>query len=379
MEFRHVELGGFAAPRFAPAQDALARAIAGDGGRGAQLAARLNGDPVVDLWGGFADRAGREPLGPHTLLPVYSATKPVAALVIALLVERAALSYDTKVAELWPDFAAAGKGAVTVAQALTHQAGLPGFARDWAAEDWLDSAKTRARLAAMAAMWPLGQGSGYHPITWGALAGAIAEAASGRTIGTILREDIAGPEKIAFWIGLPEAEQSRVAEMTLPRGTADFGAITPEKTAAFLSPWSGSGRAQSAAWRAAELPAANGHGTAMAMAQLAEPFAREGRLGARALLSPAVVAEATRIRVAGPDRVLPYDVAFAPGLFCARPGAPAYGPGARTVGHTGWGGSFLFADPDAKLTAGFAMTRQNPTLYRDARMEGLIAALYRGL
>ncbi len=364
------------APGFEPARDALVSIFKDGLERGAQFAATLDGEVVFNLSAGWRDRQKSVPFDADTLTPVFSSTKAVTALVMAWLADRGVLAYEDRLATFWPEYDQAGKGATTLAQALSHQAGVPGFRGGWTGEDWLDWDKTIAKLAAMEPFWDPGTACGYHPLTFGFLAGEVARRADGRTLGTILREEICGPHDLDYFIGLPDSEHPRCAALTPPRAIPDFGEITDVKRAAFLSPWSTAGRGQKPEWRRAELPAANGHGTALAMARLMEPFARGGRLADARVLSEDAVAAAVAEQVSGDNLVLPYDMSFGCGLIRARPGKPVYGPSARAVGHTGFGGSFLFADPDRGLACAFAMTTQNPTLLIDLRMRRLIDGLY---
>lgn len=133
-----------------------------------------------------------------TLVPVYSTGKAIAALILARLVDRGLLSYDAPVADYWPEFAAGGKSSVTVAQAVSHQAGLPGLAEEMDPGDWFDAALIEDRLARQAPLWPLGTGSGYHPVTFGFIADALARRTDGRSIGAILREEVCGPARSTF-------------------------------------------------------------------------------------------------------------------------------------------------------------------------------------
>lgn len=372
-------ISGYVAPGFEAVRDTLAAHVREGEDLGAGIAATLHGEIIFDVQAGFADRDRTTPVSAETLFPVFSCSKAVSALVIALLVEEAKLDYDAPVARYWPEFAAEGKGAVTVAEALSHQAGLSGITSDWAPEDWFDTEKTEAKLAAQAPIWPPGTVTGYHPITWGVIAGALARRVDDRSFGTILREAIAGPIGAEFWIGLPESEHGRVAQMRQPRAVPDFGAINAATRAAFLEKWSATRSAAPAIWRAAELPAASGHGTALGLAKLGEIYARGGVSGATRVLGEGVLAEAIKQRAAGPDLVLPYDVAFGVGLILSRPERLIYGPGPRAVGHTGYGGSCVTADPDRRLAFAYVMNQQNPTLLVDARAQRLIAALYDAL
>ena len=345
---------------------------------GARFVLEVEGEVVVDLMGGSADRAGAKPFDETTLAPVFSSTKAVTALMIARLVDQGRLSYDQPVAEVWPEFAAAGKGAVTVAQALSHQAGLPGFLEPMDPALWFDWDAICAKLAAMAPMWPPGTASGYHPVTFGYLAGEIFRRLDGRTIGRALAEDIATPHRLDIWIGLPEAEDHRLADMERPKAMADFGEINDPRRAAFLTRWASPGGRGAEVWRRAEIPSANGHATAASLARLMGAMAGDGSLDAKPILSPETIAQASRERIAGDDLVLPYHMSWGAG-FMRNDGLWIYGPGDRAFGHSGWGGSCVFADPDTGVSGAYVMNRQSAALLGDPRPVRLIEAAFGSL
>src|SRR3954471_13819757 len=199
-----VEVSGFAPARFGAVKDAFAANFA----EGLELGARFTlveaGEVVLDLWAGSADRKGARPWDEHTLAPVFSTTKAVAALMIARLVDQAKLDYGQTVASVWPEFAQADKPAVTVEQAISHQADWPGFPEPMDPGLWVDWDAICAKLAAMTPMWPPGSASGYHPVTVGYIAGEIFRRVDGRTIGTAFREDIGGPFALDLWVGMPD-------------------------------------------------------------------------------------------------------------------------------------------------------------------------------
>ncbi|MFP4518163.1 MAG: serine hydrolase domain-containing protein [Oceanicaulis sp.] len=368
---------GQTAAGFEPVRQAFEENFADRGEIGAAFALLRDGEVLVDLRGGHADRKRTRAWGEDTIVPVFSTGKAVTALVVAWLVDQGRLDYDAPVAAVWPEFSAAGKGGVTLAQALSHQAGLPGYDREMDPSDWFDRETMEARFAAMAPLWPLGEGSGYHPISYGVLADAIVRRAdeNARTVGAILREEICGPRGIDFHIGVDEADHARAAEHVLPPRAPDLGKINREKELAFLKPWSSPGRRGAAAWRSAELPAANGHGSARAVARLMAAFATGGKLDGEAFLSPGVMAEAMKPRVAGEDRVLPFDLAFAAGVMINRDSG-AFGPEPAAVGHYGFGGSCGFADPERGFSGAYVMNRQMDVLVGDARAKALIEAAY---
>jgi len=369
-------LDGVVASGFEPVREQLLRSFADDEELGCQVAASLDGEIVVDLVAGWADKDRTRPVTPTSLFPVFSCTKAVSALGLALLVDRGALDYEQKVAELWPQFAAAGKAEVTVGQALSHQAGLSGIESDWTPDDWADQPKAAARLAAMTPMWPPGTATGYHAITWGVLAGEIARRADGRTLGTLLDEEITGPLGIDFRLGAPPEEAGRVVELRRPPALPEFGEINAPTRAAFLEKWSAP---SAAAFRGAELPAANGHTTAAALSTLMQAYAREGVICDQRVAGAEAIAAATAERAHGRDLVLPADLSFGAGVMRNRPGRTIFGPGPRAVGHSGHGGACVMADPDRRLTFAYAMNRQSNALVIDPRAERLIAAVYQAL
>lgn len=346
---------------------------------GAGFCVYKDGELIIDLIGGTRDRRGAEAWQTDTLVPVFSTTKAVAALVIAWLVEQGRLDYEQIVASLWSDFAQHGKGELTVAQVLSHQAGLSGITEPMQPEDWFNWDEICARLAGQEPIWEPKAQSGYHPLTFGFLAGEIARRAdaSNRTLGTILREDICGPEDIDFFLGTPESEHPRCADLHKPKAIADFGEINPATKSAFLKPWSSPGRRGTVAWRTAEFAGANGHGTAKSLARLMQ-LALDGHIGETRYLSETTLAAMSKERISGSDLVLPFDLTFAAGLMRNAPNH-FYGPNASTLGHSGWGGSCAFADKDANITFAYVMNKQSHALLGDERPLRLIDALYQCL
>ena len=372
------EIAGHAAARFAAVKDAFAASFAAGEELGARFTLVEAGETVVDLWGGFADRARTRPFDARTLTPVFSTTKAIAALLVARLVDQGKLDYAQTVASVWPAFAAAGKASITVEQMLSHQAGLSGFPEPMDPSLWFDWDAICEKLAAMAPIWPPGTASGYHPITFGYLAGEVFRRVEGRTMGQALREDLAGPFGLDLWIGLPDAEFARVAEMERPKALPDFGHRNPATVAAFLTPWSQPGGRSQADWRRMEIPSANGHCTAQALARLMGALANDGWLDGEDILSPALIAEAARQRIRGQDLVLPFEMSWGAG-FMRNEAVHPWGPGDATFGHSGWGGSCVFADPERKLAGAYVMNRQSTDLLGDKRPRRLIEAAYASL
>ncbi|MDO9245343.1 MAG: serine hydrolase domain-containing protein [Phenylobacterium sp.] len=372
------EIFGTCAPAFYAVREAFEANFA----RGEELGARFSlvrkGEVLVDLWAGFADRQRRQPFSDTTLTSIFSSTKAIAALLIARLVDAGKLDYGQTVASVWPEFAANGKAAITVEQAMSHQAGLSGFPDPMEPSLWFDWNAICAKLAAMAPLWPPGTASGYHPVTFGYLAGEIFRRVDGRTMGTALREDLAVPFGLDLWIGLPDAEHGRAADMQRPKGPAKFGEINEATRAAFLTPWSSAGGRGQAEWRRTEIPSANGHATALALARLFGALADDGWLDGEVILSPALIAEASRERIGGQDLVLPFEMSWGAGFMRNAP-VKVWGPGEHTFGHSGWGGSCVFADPQTGLAGAYVMNRQSTDLIGDRRPKALIEAAYGSL
>jgi CubicO group peptidase (beta-lactamase class C family) len=369
---------GLCPPKFAAVRAAFEANFRDGLELGARFAFAVEGEIVVDLIGGWADRAQTRPFAEDTLTPVFSTTKAIASFMIARLVDQGRLRYDQRVTEIWPQFGQAGKDRLTVEQVLSHQAGLCGLPGPMDPADWFDWDGVCARLAAMAPLWPPGTASGYHPVTFGYLAGELFRRADGRKLGMALREDIAGPLGLDLWIGLPASEDDRVAEVRRPPAMPDLGPMTEPKRLAFLTKWASPGGRGEAAWRRAEIPSANGHATAPALALLMAALASDGDLGVSRVLSPGLAAETGRERIAGEDLVLPYKMSWGAG-FIRNEGLWIYGPGRQTFGHSGWGGSCAFADPERGVSGAYVMNRQSAELIADARARRLIEAAYASL
>ena len=367
---------GFAAPGFEPVREAFAANFGREAAYrevGASLTVYRRGECLVDLWGGHADRAGTKEWRRDTLVNLWSTTKAVAAMCVALLVERGALDYGQRVATIWPEFAAAGKEEVTLAEVLSHQAGLPGFAAPTGIEDLYDQQLCAARLAAQAPLWEPGTANGYHAVTYGLLVAEIVRRADGRPIGQFLAEELAGPLKADFHIGLPAALESEVAETIPPDRPADLGAIemNPATVMALASPSMDAARANDKAWRAAEMPALNGHGSAQGIARL-----YAGLIGG-AFLSETVLDAMTAVAADRPDLVIGINPKW--GMGIAHNESGMFGPEPATFGHSGWGGSFGCAHRPSGIAIGYALNHMGPELVGDPRATGLCGAIFKCL
>lgn len=368
------EIGGRAAAGFEDALDAFADNFVRGEELGAGFAVFIEGEPVVDLRAGSADKAGTAPWSENTLVCVYSSGKAVVARLIAEAVSDGALDYERPVAEDWPEFAAAGKGAVTLAEALSHQAGICGFAEPIPPEDWTKRETITARIAALAPLWPPGTASGYHPQTVGFIANEVLRRRTDRSIGEILREQFFEARSVDVHCGLTSAEIARAATMTKPPRAPDHrkGPLTE---IAFLKPWSAVSGVSREAWMAAEIPASNIHATAKGLSEIVHPLANAGAdTNGDLAIDQAALREALRTRSEGEDLVLPFHLRWAAGLMANTSGF--FGPAATAFGSAGFGGSAVMIDPARRLSAAYVMNKMSPSLAGDPRAVRLFTSLY---
>ncbi|MBG0832041.1 beta-lactamase family protein [Planomonospora sp. ID67723] len=374
--------------RFDGVRKAFEENFSARGEIGAAVTVTVDGTTVVDLWGGHADRARTRPWERDTLVNVWSTTKGVVALCAHMLADRGLLDLDAPVASYWPEFAAAGKQDLPVRHLLSHRAGLSGLREPTAPADLLDWELMTSRLAAMEPWWEPGSRSGYHVLTYGYLVGEVVRRVSGRSVGRFLREEVTGPLSLDFTIGLPESEDGRAAELAhapVPAGSEQaeiFAQMHPAAISALANPLFGADGANTLAWRRAEVPAANGHGTARAVAALYGVMACGGSWGGRRLLSAEAAERARQGQGACVDLVLgagfggETEIALGYWLSGSR---GSYGPNPRAFGHDGYGGSCGLADPEARVSVGYVMNHMGPLISDDPRKMALVEAVYAAL
>lgn len=304
-------------------------------------------------------------------------TKGITALALAMLVDRGKLRYEDRVAEHWPDFSQAGKGAVTVAQLLSHQAGLNGFAEPTTVEDFYDWSRVTSRLAAQAPFWPPGEKTSYHALTFGFLAGELIRRVDGRSPRAFVEEEIAGKLGAAFHIGLPAALAGHAAEMIAPP-TPAVPPPEPSELArrATTNPRADAAWPASAAWRAADVPAANGHATAAGLARIYGALGHGGELDGVRIISAAGI-EALRAPQSERIDLMLGPRTYGAGVVINTTGQ--FGRGQRAFGHTGWGGAFGCADPESGLGIGYVINRMGATLGGDPRAGAVLEAIYQSL
>jgi len=306
---------------------------------------------------------------------VYSTTKGITAVAIAMAVERGLIDYDAPVIRYWPEYGAAGKERTTVAHALSHQAGLPGFVEPTAPADIYDWVGCCAKLARQTPSWTPGQATSYHAGTFSYLAGEIFRRATGTTLGAFIASDIARPLDADIHLGLPVFEDARVADMIAPAVQPDIAALNlvPAALMALTNPDLAPEQANTRAWRAAELPAMNLHATADGIARVFGALANGGALDGVTLLKPQTITRMIEVRSRRKDMLLGFEIEWTHGL--ARNSTGVFGPNPNAFGHTGWGGSFGYADPERGVGAAYVMNQMGPDLIGDARAVALAQAI----
>ena len=374
------------APGFEAVREAFAVNLAEDE-VGAACCVYRNGAPVVDVWGGLADRDAGRPWQRDTAALVFSTSKGVTAALVHRLAQRGQLALDAPVARYWPEFAANGKQAITLRDVLTHRAGLAAIDAALSLEDVCAWHPVCAAIAAQRPNWEPGTAHGYHARTFGWILGEVVRRATGRSVGQVLAAEAAQPLGLELWIGLPEAIEPRVAPIYAPPEPSD-----PAQRALrdkFMGPDTLLGRAlegpsgvlpygpiwNTRAVHAAEIPSSNGIATARALARFYAALI--GAVDGVRLLSPATLAAATAVQVEGPDRVILIPTRFASG-FALQPMLAADCPDSA-FGHSGAGGSLALADPASGLAFGYVMNQMKVGITGDPRASRLVAAAYASL
>lgn len=388
------QLTSVCAPRFASVREAFIRNFTEHDEIGAAVAVTVGGETVVDLWGGFADATQTQPWQRDTIAPVWSVGKAVSALCLLRLVDAGRVDLDAPVAHYWPAFAQAGKAAVPVRMLLSHQAGLPAIAKPLPPGANLLSWETMTTaLAGQAPWWPPGTRFGYHVNTIGFLLGELVRRVDGRSIGTYVREELADGFGVDFLIGVPPAEDGRVAHWFPYQAAPEEGSQRPwlERDVAMAEgldlarilayrnpPPLPDGGPNSRVWRAAEFPSTNPHSNARALARLFGGLACGGVIDGMRLLSATLIDRAIAIASDGEDAILGRPNRFGLGFQLTIPAVRPLGPGQRTFGHYGNGAVLGFADPDAGLGFGYVCNRAGRS-WRDPRNVALVDAVYAAL
>ena len=353
-------LGGTCSARFDPLRELFAAKLESGEDLGASLAVNIDGEMVVDLWGGWADEARTAPWTENTIANVFSTTKCMTSLAALMLVDRGELDLDANVAAYWPEFAARGKAGIKVRQLLSHTSGVSGWDQPITLEDMYDCDKSTALLAAQAPWWEPGTASGYHMLNYGHLIGEVIRRITGQRLREFFAAHIAGPLGADFHIGLPPSEFHRVANLVPPLAAAPAAPsaepMQPDLSSVAMktltNPVMTVETTWTDGWRRADIGAANGHGNARSAARLQSAVACGGEVDGVRLLSPQTIDRIFEVQSNGIDLVIgiPFKVGVGYGLL----------PEGRVCAWGGAGGSSVIIDVDRRITFAYVMNKMAP-------------------
>ena len=383
------EIHGHADEGFGAVADAFANNFEAHGELGAAFSLYVDGTKRVDLWGGVADQQNETPWTDQTLQLVFSTTKGAAAVCIAKLVDAGKLSYDDQVARHWPEFAANGKGELTVGQMMSHQGGLIAVDAPIDFDEIMAVTPVVESLQEQTPLWEPGTAHGYHAITYGWLAGELVRRVDGRRIGQYFAEEVAAPLGLDFWIGLPESEESRVSRLEVAPPPADPALL--EMMLAVMGPGTNGFRAltldgrimmvgdenafNTRAVHATEMPGANGITNAASLARMYA--ATIGEVDGVRLFDNDTMEAARTERVNGPDLTLIVPTRIAAGFWLQNELSPMIQEG--SFGHAGAGGSLGYANPELGIGYGYVMNQMGGGIAGDPRTIALNDAIVASL
>jgi CubicO group peptidase (beta-lactamase class C family) len=366
-------------PRFAAVREALERNIDSGEELGAAIAVDIDGDLVVDLWGGYADAARTRPWERDTIVNVWSTTKEVTALAVLMCVERGLVDLDAPVATYWPEFAANGKDGILVRHVMAHTSGVSGWDQPVTVEDMYDWERSTSRLAEQAPWWEPGTASGYHAQNQGHLLGEIVRRTTGLSLKRFVDEEIAGPLGVDLRIGAEPDHDDRIAEIVPPPPLdMDLSDVPPDAPVirTFTGPAADAANANTMPWRRADMGALNGHTNARALARTLSVISRGGEVDGVRLLSKDVIDRIFDEQARGVDLVLGVPLRWGIGFGLPEPATLPYIPDERICFWGGWGGSLTIMVPEHRATVSYVMNKMAPGIIGSDRSEAYVRAAF---
>jgi len=370
------EIQGTIDPRFEAMREILSANVDSGADVGASVAVMLEGELVVDIWGGWVDEEHSAPWGRDTITNVWSSTKTQMALCALMLADRGQLDLDAPVATYWPEFAQNGKAGVLVKHLLSHTSGVSGWDQPITVDDLYDWEKSTSKLAAQAPWWEPGTASGYHALNQGHLVGEVIRRITGKKLGEFFRDEVATPLGVDFHIGLAPSEFGRVSNVIPPPPMAvDFSQLPPDLVAVktFTGPAPGAEASWTPEWRQADIGAANGHGNARSIAISQSAISNGGVVNGIRLLSQPTIDRIFEVQAEGVDQVLMVPSKFGIGYGLATESMP-FVPDRKVCAWGGWGGSLVINDLDNRMTITYMMNRMESGLVGDMRGAALVQA-----
>jgi CubicO group peptidase (beta-lactamase class C family) len=362
---KSIEIDGICNKRFSAVKDAFAANFADGLETGASFAVTIKGKYVVDIWAGWADEARTIPWEENTIVNTYSTTKVMTSLCALILADRGLLNLDAPVARYWPEFAGNGKEKILVRWLMSHSSGLSGFAKPIPGEALYDWEGIIKMLEEQEPWWEPGTRSGYHAITFGYLIGEIVRRITGKTLGTFFRDEVAIPLGADFHIGLAPEEDGRVADLILPPPIKRLPEPNSIAARSLLNPLVNPLNTRDRAWRAAEIPASNGHGNARSAARVGSLFSCRGELDGLRLISKEMIEKALETQQDNIDLVTGMPVKWGLGLGLPSKTFKTLNP--HTFYWCGYGGSWLVMDVDAGMCFSYVMNKMENDTMNDTR------------
>ena len=372
------EIHGTADPSYEQLSELLSATLDTGTDVGASVCVTVEGETVVDIWGGWVDEAKTEPWGRDTITNVWSTTKTMTFLSALLLVERGQLDFHEKVATYWPEFAQNGKADIEVRHLMGHTSGVSAWMQPVTVDDIYDWDKSTAMLAEQEPWWEPGTASGYHALNQGHLIGEVIRRIDGRRLGEFFADEIAGPLDADFHIGLDPCEFHRVSNVIPPPPLPiDITTLDPDSVVVktFTGPAPEANIAWTDEWRQACIGAANGHGNARSVARIQSVVANGGSVDGVTLLSPATIEQIFQEQAHGVDLVLGLPVRFGMGYALHSEAVP-YLPEGNYAYWGGWGGSSIIVDVDRRISFAYVMNRMAEGLLGDTRGMNLAATVF---
>ncbi|MCP2274680.1 CubicO group peptidase, beta-lactamase class C family [Nocardia amikacinitolerans] len=373
------DISGYCADRFEGVRSEFARQLDSGAELGASICVTVDGEPVVDIWGGHLDDARTVPWRTDTLVNVFSISKTMTALCALLLVDRGELDVHQKVAHYWPEFAANGKGDIEIRHVLAHTSGVSGWQPPIDLADIYDTEAAAARLAAQAPWWEPGSASGYHALNYGHLVGEVIRRVTGRSLGRFFAEELAEPLGADFHIGTGPEHRDRIAPL-IPPPALQFDMSTLDQDSILVktltSPLLDIAETATPGWQEAEIGAVNGHGNARSVARVQSVVSCGGALDGRKLFSDKTIDLIFEQQSDGVDQALLVPLRFGIGYGLPHPQTAPAVPEGRVCWWAGYGGAIVVNDLDHRLTFAYTMNKMEPGIMGSARADAYLRATY---
>ena len=351
---------------------------------GASLVVNIDGEEVLDIWGGYKDTERKQPWEKDTIVNVWSSSKTVSALAVLMLIDQGKLDAFEKVSKYWPEFAANGKQDVEVRHFLSHTSGVSGWDQPTSPEEVFDIKKSTEKLAQQAPWWEPGTASGYHSLNMGHLLGELVRRVTGKSLTQFVAEDIAAPLDADFQIGAAEKDWDRITPVVPPPPMPFDLSKLPQDSVMFKTFSGPTMKAETSStpeWRKAEIGAANGHSNARGLNRTASVVSLGGTVNGKKFLSQKTIDLIFQEQVSGTDLVIAQPIRFGIGygLKLAGDGPSGWFPQGKVCFWGGWGGSIVIMDVDRKMTVTYAMNKMGAGTLGNPRTQAYVNEIYKAL